>query len=515
MKLLNLSHLQEADRITTQNQSISFLDLMERAGESIFQLMHERLQGAPLPIHVFCGLGNNGGDGLVVARHLIEHGYHVTTYIVNFSTNRSEAFLANYDKLKEISKEWPIQIKSEEDFPKMEPNDMIIDAVFGIGLNRPIESWVQKLLQHINKSNAFTLSVDVPSGLYADKAPDNKEAVIYANTCLTFQIPKLVFFLPETAGYIQDLEIIDIGLDQGYLQQVETGMDLIGKPEVLSTYIPRQKYTHKGTYGHTLIVGGSRGKMGSVVLASKSCLKVGGGMVTSVIPECGYQIMQTSVPEVMVVDNNESNYLIDFKTDINAKVVCIGMGLGKHEKTVKAFSEFLDENKAPLVLDADALNILSENKDLLKKLPSQTILTPHPKELKRLIGAWKDDFEKIEKTKQLSEAYDCIVVIKGANTITVYKQNIYINTTGNPGMATAGSGDVLSGVIAGLVSQDYTPLKAAIFGVYLHGSAGDIAVGGMGYQALIASDIVDNIGKAYLELFRKPEQQQQQQRAKA
>jgi len=255
--------------------------------------------------------------------------------------------------------------------------------------------------------------------------------------------------------------------------------------------------------------------MGSIVLASKSCLKVGGGVVTSVIPECGYQIMQTSVPEVMVVDNNESNYLIDFKTDINAKVVCIGMGLGKQEKTVKAFSEFLDENKAPLVLDADALNILSESKDLLKKLPSQTILTPHPKELERLIGAWKDDFEKIEKTKQLSEAYDCIVVIKGANTITVYKQNIYINTTGNPGMATAGSGDVLSGVIAGLVSQDYTPLKAAIFGVYLHGSAGDIAVGGMGYQALIASDIVDNIGKAYLELFRKPEQQQQQQRAKA
>lgn len=510
MKLLSLSHLQEADRITIQNQKISFLDLMERAGQSIFQLMHERLQGAPLPIHVFCGLGNNGGDGLVIARHLLEHGYHVTTYIVNFSTTRSEAFLANYDRLKEISKQWPVQIKSEEDFPKIAPDDMVIDAIFGIGLNRPIEDWVEHLLKHINASNAFKLSVDVPSGLYADKVPDDKEAVINANTCLTFQTPKLVFFLPETAGYIKDLEIIDIGLDKEYLQQVETGMELIGKPEVLSMYKPRQKYTHKGTYGHAVLIGGSRGKIGSMVLASKACLKIGAGLVTTVIPECGYTVMQTAVPEVMVNDNSEDDYLVDFKTDIDANVICIGMGLGTHAKTVKAFTAFLDTNKTPLVLDADALNILSVDKDLFKKLPSKTILTPHPKELERLIGEWSDDFDKIEKTKILSEAYDCIVTIKGANTITVYKQDIYINTTGNPGMATAGSGDVLSGVITGLVSQGYSSLVAAIFGVYLHGSAGDIALSGMGYQALMASDITENIGRAYLELFRKPEQQQPQ-----
>ena len=510
MKLLSLSHLQEADRITIQNQKISYLDLMERAGQSIFQLMHERLQGAPLPIHVFCGLGNNGGDGLVIARHLLEHGYHVTTYIVNFSTNRSEAFLSNYDRLKEISKEWPIQIKSEEDFPNIAPDDMVIDAIFGIGLNRPIESWVQNLLKYINASNAFKLSVDVPSGLYANKAPDDKESVIYANTCLTFQTPKLVFFLPETASYIKDLEILDIGLDREYLQQVQTGMELIGKPEVLSMYIPRQKYTHKGTYGHAVLIGGSRGKIGSMVLASKACLKIGGGIVTTVVPECGYTVMQTAVPEVMVKDNDEDDYITDFKTDIDATVICIGMGLGKHVKTVKAFTAFLDTNKTPLVLDADALNILSENKNLLHKLPPKTILTPHPKELERLIGEWNDDFDKIEKAKQLSNTYDCIVVIKGANSIIVYKQDIYINTTGNPGMATAGAGDVLSGVITGLVSQGYAPLMAAIFGVYMHGSAGDIALSGMGYQALLASDITENIGKAYLELFRKPEQQPSQ-----
>ncbi len=512
MKLLELKHFQEADKITIEKQNISRLELIERAGQSVFQLLHERLQGAPLPIHVFCGLGDNGADGLVIARHLVEHGYNVTTYIVNFSSERSKGFLTNYDKLKEISKEWPVQIKSEDDFPAINSSDMVIDAIFGLGLNRSIQDWVQNLIKYINKLNAFTLSVDIPSGLFLNKAPEDKEAVIYANTCLTFQTPKLVFFLPEGATYIQDLEILDIGLDKEYLNSVKTGVELIGKPEVVSSYIPRQKFSHKGTFGHSLIIGGSRGKVGSMVLASKACLKVGSGLVTAVIPKCGNTVMQSSIPEAMVVDTNEGvDYINDFNTDVEATVTCVGVGLSKQIVTINAFTEFLKTNKAPLVLDADALNILSENKELLEKIPSQSILTPHLKELERLIGSWKDDFEKLEKTKAFSTKYDCIVVIKGANTITVYKDNLFVNTTGNPGMATAGSGDVLAGIITGLISQGYSPLVASFFGVYIHGSAADIAVNGMGYQALIASDIIDNIGKAYLELFRKPEQQQPQQ----
>lgn len=260
MKLLGYSQLKEADQITVKNQNISFLDLMERAGTAIFKLIDHRLKGAPVPIHIFCGLGNNGGDGLVIARYLIEHGYHVTTYIVNFSSNRSEAFLKNFDRLKEIGNDWPIQLKSEKDFPVIKANEIIIDAIFGIGLSRPIDRWVKKLIQYINKSQSFVIAVDIPSGLCLGKAPEDKEAVIYANSCLTFQLPKLVFYLPETAIYVQDVEVLDIGLDKNYLASVKTGMELIGKPEVLTQYKPRQKFSHKGTYGHALVIGGSKVK---------------------------------------------------------------------------------------------------------------------------------------------------------------------------------------------------------------------------------------------------------------
>ncbi|WP_010178437.1 NAD(P)H-hydrate dehydratase [Aquimarina agarilytica] len=506
MKLLGLSHIKEADRLTVKNQKITFLDLMERAGLAVFNTIHERLQGAQVPIHVFCGLGNNGGDGLVIARHLVEHGYNVTTYIVNFSTNRSEAFLVNYDRLKAIDNEWPIQLKGEEDIPTVSSNDMVIDAIFGIGLNRQMEPWVKKLISYINASNVFVLSIDVPSGLYAEKSPEDETAVIYSNVCLTFQAPKLIFFLPETAKYAQDVDFVDIGLDTGYLNEVDTKMDLILKNEVLKLYRPREKFSHKGTYGHTLLIGGSKGKIGSMLLASKACLRVGAGLVSALIPECGYHVIQTGIPEVMVVDHDNDDYLEDFKFELDPSVICIGMGLGMHKKTILAFAKFLKENTKPLVIDADAINILSENSELLDYIPRQTVLTPHAKELERLIGVWNDDFEKLEKVKLFSKKYDCILIIKGANSITVYHDEIYVNTTGNPGMATAGAGDVLAGMISGLISQGYGALQASIFGVYMHGSAGDIAVNGLGYQALLASDIVDKIGPAYLELFKQPEQ---------
>ena len=508
MKIFAPEHIKQADQITVQNQNISSLDLMERAGETVFNMMHERLQGAPVKIHIFCGLGNNGGDGLVIARHLEQHGYHVATYVVNFSNHRSKNFLANFDRIKEISKKWPVQLKNADELPEISPQDMVVDCIFGIGLNRPMVDWVEMLVKHTNQSRTFILSIDVPSGLYADKAPENKDAVIYCNVCLTFQAPKLVFFLPETAGYIQEVDIVDIGLDQNFMQQVQTQMELIQKPEVLSLYQPREKFSHKGIYGHALLIGGSRGKIGSMLLASKSCLVSGAGLVTAIVPKCGYDIMQCSIPEVMIIDNEHDDYLVDFASGIDAKVVCIGMGLGKKPQTIDAFKEFLVSNKKQLVIDADGLNILSENKNLLTLLPAQTVMTPHPKELERLIGSWKDDFDKLEKTKQFSKEYNCIIVIKGANTITVYKEDLYVNSTGNPGMATAGSGDVLSGIITGLISQNYVPLHAAIFGVYLHGSAGDIAIESTAYQALIASDITNNLGNAYLELFKEPEQNQ-------
>lgn len=495
----------QANQYTIQNQNITFLDLMERAGKAVFQLIDQRLNGNPVPIHVFCGLGNNGGDGLVLARYLVEHGYIVHTYIVNFSSNRSEGFMQNFNRLKEIVTPWPYQIKGIEDFPKIASSEIVIDAIFGLGLNRSMESWVKKLIQYINASQCYKISIDVPSGIKADEAPETKDAVIYANSCLTFQSPKLVFFLPETAGYIQDLEILDVGLDQKFIQQLPLNISLIGKQEVLPVYIPRDKFGHKGTYGHSLIIGGSKGKIGSVVLAAKASMRIGSGLTTVVIPQCGYEVLQSTLPEVMVCENDSDNYIIDFEVNFIPSAIGIGVGLGKKSKTIASFKKFLKVNKMPLVLDADAINIISENNDLLELLPESTVLTPHPKELERLIGSWKDDFEKLDKVKDFSNKYKCIVLIKGAHSITVIGNQLYVNTTGNPGMATAGSGDVLTGIITGLISQGYTPKNATIFGVYLHGTAGDLALREFGYQALMASDIIKYIGKAYMDLFVEPE----------
>jgi len=504
MKIFSAQQMRLADQGTIQLEKIDTNQLMERAGSKIFELIHHRLQGSPMVLHVFCGLGNNGGDGLVISRLLLEHGYDVKTYIVNFSDKRSKDFLINYDRLKEIATEWPIQLKSEEDFPTISQQDMVIDAIFGIGLNRPMESWVASLIKHINNMRSFTLAIDVPSGLYADKAPDDPDAVIFADTTLTFQLPKLIFFLPQTGGYSRDVEIIDIGLNPGVIQQIPGVADLIGKNEVLPLYRSRFKFSHKGMYGHSLLVGGSYGKIGSVVLATKATLKVGGGLATANIPECGYDTLQTAVPEAMVITDDDDE-LSEIARNFEPSAVGIGIGLGTSSKTIKAFGEFLKENKAPLVIDADAINILAETPDFLDMLPAQTILTPHPKELERLLGKWKDDFDKLDKAKEFSKKYDSILVIKGANSITVYKDQLYINNSGNPGMATAGSGDVLTGMITGLVSQGYAPVHACVFGVYLHGRAGDIASQREGFEAVIASSIVDNIGNAYLDLFKQPE----------
>ena len=506
MKIFSADQMRKADEVTMQSQKITSLELMERAATQIFNVLHQRLQGAPIPIHVFCGLGNNGGDGLVISRLLVEYGYHVKTYIVNFSDKRSKDFLENYDRLKAIVSEWPIQLKSDENFPEISQQDMVIDAIFGIGLNRPILPWVTNLIQHINASRCFTLSIDVPSGLYADKATENLESVIYASTTVTFQVPKLIFFLPETGQYTQDLEVIDIGLNRDFIAQTPGIADLVGKNEVLSLYRPRHKYAHKGDYGHSVLIGGSYGKIGSVVLATESALRIGAGLSTAYVPKCGYQTLQTTVPEAMVITDTEDTYISSIDIDFTPTVIGIGVGLGTKEATIDAFRFFLENNTSPLVIDADAINILAKEPSFLEHLPIKTVFTPHLGELKRLIGAWDNDFDKINKTKEFSKKYDCIMVIKGANTLIIYQDQLYVNTTGNPGMATAGSGDVLTGIITGLISQGYDPLLAAVFGVYLHGSAGDLAIQERGYQGLLASDIISAIGKSYLELFKTPEQ---------
>ncbi len=502
MKILTAEQLSEADKITIKKQDITSKELMERAATLVFNEIHNRLNGAPIPIKIFCGIGNNGGDGLVIARHLIQHGYHVTVYVVNYSDKRSDDFLANYEKLKNITNDWPQLIKSEENFPDINTGDFVVDAMFGIGLNRPIEGWVAKLVKSINDSKAFTLAIDMPSGLFSDKVPGKDAAVIEADFTLSFQAPKLVFFLPETMDYVGDLQILDIGLDREHLGQISSMNHLIGKIEAASIYKPRKINSHKGDYGHALIVGGSYGKIGSVLLTATAALKTGSGLCSLYVPKCGYNIVQTVLPEAMVLTDRDNEQLTSYPENFEANVVCFGMGAGTSQKAVEALKDMLHTVKSPVVIDADGLNILSKNRKLLDFLPKNSVLTPHPGELKRLIGDWSDDFEKLEKAKDFSKRYNVVLVVKGAHTFTIKNEEVYVNNSGNPGMATAGSGDVLSGVITSLIGQSYEPLSAAILGVFLHGLSGDIAASELGYESLLASDIANNIGKAVKDLFR-------------
>ena len=509
MKIFSSKQLYNADEITCERQGISSVDLMERAATQIFNWLHQRMQGAQVPIHIFCGIGNNGGDGLALGRLLIESGYNVNIYVANFTDKRSKCFLINYDRVKSVTKKWPVLMKSEEDFPEIHPDDIIVDCLFGIGLNRAPEGWVKALIQYLNAQKAFRLSVDVPSGISANEPLLVADAVVKANHTLTFQAPKLSFFLPETGVFVPYFEVLDIGLDPEHLYNEKPLAQLIYKPQAQQFYKQREKFAHKGVYGHTLVVGGSKGKMGAVSLTSKAALRLGAGLVTAFVPKCGNDILQISVPEVMTMTDSSEFHISKVILDFMPTTIVAGMGMGQHTESCKALKDLFSEKQGTsFVIDADAINCLANDETLLKVLPKQSILTPHEGELKRLLGEWKNDFDKLEKTKDFSKKFEVVIVLKGAHTIVVNGDNLYINTTGNPGMATAGSGDVLSGMIAGLLSQGYDPLLAAVFGVYLHGSAGNLVSQEKGFEALIASDIIEHIGSALLMLFQKDEMPQ-------
>ena len=509
MKIFTAEQLKKADEVTLEKQELSSEELMERAATLVFREIHRRLDGAKIPIKIFCGIGNNGGDGLVIARLLIEQGYDVVVYVVNYSDKRAKNFLLNYDRVKNITKKWPVLLKSEEDFPKIKVGDFIVDAIFGLGLNRPLVEWVANLVRYINKSEAFVLAVDMPSGLMADAAVEDKTSIINASYTITFQAPKLSFYLPETAGFVGELQVIDIGLDLEFLKEQRGIAQTIGKQEAKVLYKPRNKFTHKGDYGHAFMIGGSYGKIGSITLSATAALRAGAGMVTVFAPSCGYEILQTALPEAMVITDDNEKFISKIDFDFEPDVISFGVGVGTEEETAGAFETFLKQNKKPLIIDADGLNILAKNDEFLKLLPEGTVLTPHPKELERLIGSWKDDFEKLEKIRKLVEQYQVILVLKGAYTFIVTSEDIYINTSGNPGMATAGSGDVLTGIITAFIGQGYDALRATVLGVYLHGKSGDLAAQRLSYEGVMAGDIAKNTGAAIFDLFETKEKIQQ------
>ncbi len=499
MKILDSQQIYQADKATIKKREITSADLMEEAAGKCFDWIIKNFPEKDKDFSIFCGVGNNGGDGLVIARLLLQAGYRVKTYIVNFNSRRSEDFLINFERLKGLDHD-VLDIGSESDIPDFDNNKIIIDAIFGIGLTRPPQDFVKELIIRINNSKSKVISVDFPSGLYAEKSVEDEDAVIRASYTITFQNPKLAFLMPENQDYTGEWVLLDIGLDQDFISTLGTDQFFTDRNDILKIYRPRKKFSHKGTFGHSLIIGGSYGKIGAVVLASKAALRTGSGLVTAYVPKCGYEIMQTSVPEVMTeVDTEFEIMYYTFETKSTA--IGIGVGLGTSGETSKGFHKFLKENKLPLVIDADALNILSEHQEWLDFLPEGAILTPHPKEFERLAGAWNNDFEKLDLLRSFSNRYKCVVVLKGAYTIIATGGKLYFNNTGNAALATAGSGDVLTGMITALLAQKYLPEEAAILGVYLHGRAADLGVEtGQSQESFIASDIFIYLAEAFKEL---------------
>jgi NAD(P)H-hydrate epimerase len=498
MKILPVAKIREADAYTIANEPIASIDLMERAATKCFRWLHKRVD-SKRQVMVFCGLGNNGGDGLVIARLIAEDNLKVVVYVIRHADKCSDDFQINYERLKDLSKIECFDLKEGDAFPPIYPGDVVIDAIFGSGLSKPARDLPAKIIRHINSSEALVVSIDMPSGLFCDDSTDTKAgAVVQADYTLSFQFPKLAFMFAENENLVGEWKVLDIGLKTGFIKQTEIKNFLLTRKMVSGLLKPRTKFAHKGNFGHALLITGGYGKMGASVLASKACLRSGVGLLHTHTPGKGYQIIQTAVPEAMVTIDPDDGHFTALPDLEPFTAIGIGPGIGFHEKTKIALKLLIQNAAVPLLFDADALTILGENKTWIPFIPKNSVFTPHPGEFERLVGKAKNDFDRNRLQREFSVKYGVYVVLKGANTCICGPDGVcYFNSTGNPGMATGGSGDVLTGLITGLLAQKYHPRDACLLGVYLHGLAGDLAAKKQGMEGMIAGDIVEKIGKAF------------------
>ncbi len=500
MKLFSADEIRKWDQYTIEHEPIASIDLMERAAGKCADWL-ERNNYTDKPFHIFCGKGNNGGDGLAIARMLAERDLQVSVHILEFGHRGTDDFQTNLARLHQYPNITIRFIQTEENFQELTANDIVIDALFGSGLNRGLEGVTAALVNHINKSGCTVISIDVPSGLFCDHSSKG-QVVIKADHTLTFQCYKLALLMAENSELIGEVHVLDIGLHPDFYQNVVSDYELTDQSLIHSIYKPRNRFSHKGTFGHTLIIAGSYGKIGAAVLTSKACLRSGVGLVTCHIPKCGYEILQTALPEAMVMTDFNSSFNTKIEDDLSKyDAIGIGPGIGTASETKIMLQEVLSKSNYPVVLDADALNILSLQKDLLKFVPKNSILTPHPKEFQRLFGETADDFERMQLALQKATELNTVIVLKGHHTLIATPDGkAFFNSTGNAGMATGGSGDVLTGILTALLAQGYSSTDAAIFGVYIHGLAGDIAAEKLSQEAMIAGDIIDNLSEAFTHL---------------
>lgn len=501
MKILTTNKIREADAYTILHEPIVSLQLMERAAKACCNWFTNRF-ATDVKVRVICGPGNNGGDGLAIARILALEGYTIDVYYAKLSEQFSVDFEINLGRLEKL-KGVKLTLLAEGDIlPDFHESDIVIDALFGSGLTRPADGLADEIIRHLNGSASKVVSIDIPSGLFADESSiQAHSAIVKADFTLSFQMPKLAFMFAENALFTGEWHILPIGLHEDFLDSVETKNYYVKRQEIRDILRPRPNFANKGNFGHALLIAGSSGKMGAAVLSARACLRSGIGLLTAHIPREGSLIMPVALPECMTrTDPGDTVFTsIGDLTPFNA--IGVGPGIGTDELTQKALKLLIQEARHPIVLDADALNILSQNKTWLAFLPKNSILTPHPKEFERLAGKCNDDFERLEAARSFAVKFSVFLVLKGMHTaICCPDGQCYFNSSGNAGMATAGSGDVLTGILLGLLGRGYLPKEAALLGVYLHGFAGDLAAQALGQESMMAGDITTYLSEAFLSL---------------
>jgi NAD(P)H-hydrate epimerase len=499
-KVFTVQQIRRADQYTILHEPVLSIELMERAAMACKSWMtaHYTKENSFI---IFCGPGNNGGDGLGIARLLLAAGYRIQVYVVGTDANATQDFLTNKKRLHEQDAFLIKHLHTVNDFPVLPPGSILIDALFGTGLSRPPEALLAELIRYINAAAATVIAIDIPSGLLADQHSDPSSAIVKANYTLSFQFPKLAFFFPENVGYVGEWIVLDIGLSQTFIEEEPSSNFFITEDFIKTLLHTRPKFSHKGSFGHALLVTGSYGKMGAALLATDACLRSGVGLLTVHTPVCGYEILQTTHPEAMAaVDSGEQYSKDEISTDaFNA--VGIGPGLGTHPDTQYAVRHLLSHCKRPVVIDADALNSISKQKEGEKTIPTHAILTPHLKEFARLAGETANDFSRHAQQLAFSQKYQVYLVLKGAHTcITTPEGATYFNTSGNPGMAKGGSGDVLTGILTSLLAQGYSQKEACLLGVFLHGLAGDLAKKYLGETSMLAGDLIRYLPQAFISL---------------
>ncbi len=499
MKILSAQQIRDWDNYTIQHEPVSSIDLMERAAGACVQWLFNK-NWTEKTYQIFCGKGNNGGDGLAIARMLLQSGIDVSVYILEFGKLGSEDFQMNLQRLQQL----PISIsflQKENALPRINKDSIVIDALVGSGLNNALEGFTAAVADHVNHSSATVVSIDLPSGLFIEQSSLGN-AIVQAHYTLTFQCYKLGLLVQENAPFIGNVNVLDIGLHPHYLATINSQKQVLDEVFIKQIFRPRGQFEHKGTFGHALLIGGSYGKMGAMVLAAEACIHTGVGLTTVFVPQCGYQILQISTPEVMVLTDEDQNYVSSLPGDIEKfSAIGIGPGMDTKEGPQKVLSFIIRRYQKPLVIDADGLNCLSLKKELLSQLPPHSILTPHPREFDRLFGAHRNDFDRIATATQKAVELKLVIILKSHHTLVALPGGqTYFNSTGNSGMAKGGSGDVLTGIITSFLAQGYKPEEAAILSVYIHGWAGDFAAKEYSEHAMLPSHLIECLSNVFLEL---------------